>query len=62
MVGDQELVPSHGLPGQLLHRLVGDRQPKCQNLPPYFFELYQFLASPRGFDGELCALGHVGPQ
>ena len=62
MVGDQELGPSHGLPGQLLLRLVGDRQPKCQNLPPYFFELYQSLASPRGFDGELYALGQVGPQ
>ena len=60
MARDQELVPSQRSPGQLLYRLVGDRQPICQNLPPNFFELDQFVTSPRGFDGELCALGCVG--
>ena len=61
MAQDQEPVPSQGSPGQLWYQLVGDCQPKCQNLPPNFFELDQFVASPRGFDGELCVLGRVGP-
>ena len=50
--GGLELVPAHGLPGQLLHRLVVDRQPKYQNLPPNFPKLCRFVAFPRGFDGE----------
>ena len=61
MARDQELYPSQISPGQLLYQLVGDRQPIYQNLPPNLFELDQFVISPRGFDGELCALGRVGP-
>ena len=61
MARDQELVSSLRSPGQLLYQLVGDRQPICQNLPPNLFELDQFVTSPRGFDEELCELGHMGP-
>ena len=52
MAGGLELVPAHGLPGQLLHRLVGDHQLKCQNLLPNLPELCQFVTFPRGFDEE----------
>ena len=52
MAGDLELVPAHGLPGQLLYRLVGECQPQCRNLPSNFPELSLFLTFPRGFDRE----------
>ena len=52
MAGDLELVPAHGLPGQLLHQLVGDCQPKRRNLPPNFPELFRSVTFPRGFDRE----------
>ena len=62
MAGGIELVPAHGSPGQLLHRLVGDHQPKYWNLPPNFPELHRFVTFPRGFGGEQFALGHGGPR
>ena len=52
MAGGLELVQSHGLPGQLRHRLVGDRQPKYWNRPPNFPELCRFGTFPQGFDGK----------
>ena len=52
MAGGLEIAPAHGLPGQLLHWLVGDHQLKCRNLPPNFPELCRFVTFPRGFDEE----------
>ena len=52
MAGGLELAPAHGMPGQLLHRLVGDCQLKFWNLLLNFPEFCLFVAFPRGFDEE----------